>query len=125
MLSSGSYHPSAFAFSTQPSTSASFSRAPGRSTWSISGIPSSIANTRPQLEQWSLSSLSSTSRERQTGQRRISKSAASMLSRPPAADQRERHLDHRLEVGDGDVLVRRVDLGHPVREVHALRGPAR
>ncbi len=33
--------------------------------------------------------------------------------------ERERHLDHRLEVGDGDVLVGGVDLRHPVREVEA------
>ena len=36
-------------------------------------------------------------------------------------DERERHLDHPFEVGHGDVLVGRVDLHHPVREVHALQ----
>src|SRR4051812_36608901 len=35
-------------------------------------------------------------------------------------EQRERHVDHRVEVGDGDVLGRCVDVGHPVREVDAL-----
>src|ERR687897_2536028 len=35
-------------------------------------------------------------------------------------DERERHVDHALEVGDRDVLVRRVDLHHPVREVHTF-----
>src|SRR5215212_2617847 len=35
-------------------------------------------------------------------------------------EERERHVDHRFEIGDRDVLVRRVDLGHPVREVDAL-----
>ena len=40
-------------------------------------------------------------------------------------DERERHLDHALEVGDGDVLVGRVDLHHPVREVDARAGRAR
>ena len=34
--------------------------------------------------------------------------------------ERERDVDHRLEIGDRDVLVGRVDLGHPVREVDAL-----
>src|SRR5260221_7972784 len=35
-------------------------------------------------------------------------------------DQGQRHLDHPLQVGDGDPLVRRVDVDHPVREVHPL-----
>src|SRR5687768_18248723 len=34
-------------------------------------------------------------------------------------DEREGHVDHSLEIRGGDVLVGRVDLGHPVREVHA------
>src|SRR5437763_9420959 len=34
-------------------------------------------------------------------------------------EERERDVDHPLQVGDGDVLVRSVDLGHPVREVQA------
>ncbi len=34
-------------------------------------------------------------------------------------DERERDLDHRIQVVHGDVLVGRVDLHHPVREVHA------
>src|SRR3989337_1695577 len=38
-------------------------------------------------------------------------------------DQGERDVDHRVEVGDGDVLVGCVDLPHPVREVEA-RDPA-
>src|SRR5919109_253150 len=37
-------------------------------------------------------------------------------------DKSERDVDHPLEVGDCDVLVRRMDCGHPVGEVHA--GPA-
>ena len=41
--------------------------------------------------------------------------------RARGVDERERHLDHRFEVGHRDVLVRRVDLGHPVREVDARR----
>ena len=52
--------------------------------------------------------------------------------RPPAEAQRhqvlardvdegERHLDHSLEVVHRDVLVGRVDVGHPVREVDAGR----
>src|SRR5947207_348067 len=32
-------------------------------------------------------------------------------------DQRERDLDHALEVVDGDAFVRRVDVLHPVREI--------
>src|SRR5262245_307275 len=35
-------------------------------------------------------------------------------------DQRERDVHHRLEVGDGDPLVGRVDVDHPVREVEAM-----
>ena len=38
---------------------------------------------------------------------------------PRRIDQRQRHLDHRVEVGDGDVLVGGVDLHHPVRQVQA------
>src|SRR3989337_1456567 len=34
-------------------------------------------------------------------------------------DQSQRHIDHGLDVVDGDVLVGRVDLGHPVREMEA------
>ena len=34
-------------------------------------------------------------------------------------DQRQGHLDHRLEVVDGDVLVGGVDLHHPVPQVQA------
>ena len=34
-------------------------------------------------------------------------------------DQRQRDVDHPLEVGDGDPLGRRVDVDHPVREVDA------
>ena len=33
---------------------------------------------------------------------------------PSGIDQRERHLDHRVEVGDRDVLVGRVDLRIPL-----------
>src|SRR5258708_1327537 len=39
---------------------------------------------------------------------------------PCGGEERECDLDHRLDVRDGDVLVRRVDLGHPVRQVDAL-----
>src|SRR6185437_12850175 len=35
-------------------------------------------------------------------------------------NKRECHVDHPLEVRDRDPLVRRVDVGHPVGEVHAL-----
>src|SRR5581483_9668010 len=35
-------------------------------------------------------------------------------------DQRQRHVDHALEVVDRDPLVRRVDVDHAVREVDAL-----
>src|SRR6476620_11726716 len=35
-------------------------------------------------------------------------------------DERERHLDHLLQVGNRDPLFRRVDVRHPVREVDAL-----
>src|SRR5947199_9905657 len=34
-------------------------------------------------------------------------------------DERQRHLDHRVQVGDGDPLVGRMDVGHPVRDVYA------
>ena len=40
-------------------------------------------------------------------------------------DQREGHVDHALEVVDRDVLVRRVDVRHPVREVDAGQALAR
>ena len=40
--------------------------------------------------------------------------------RDRGVDERERDVDHRVEVRDRDVLVGRVDLGHAVREVHAL-----
>src|SRR5207248_9788114 len=33
----------------------------------------------------------------------------------------QRHINHRLEIRDCDALVRRVDVGHPVREVHTLQ----
>src|SRR5438094_7376758 len=36
-------------------------------------------------------------------------------------DQRQRYVDHRLEVRDGDPLVGRMDVHHPVREVQALQ----
>src|SRR5437868_13283466 len=36
-------------------------------------------------------------------------------------DERERDLDHAVEIGDRDVLVRRVDVGHAVREVYAAQ----
>src|SRR4051812_46779292 len=36
-------------------------------------------------------------------------------------DQRERHVDHRLEICNGDPLVGRVDVDHPVREIEALQ----
>src|SRR5438874_9954506 len=39
------------------------------------------------------------------------------LSGTRLLDERERDVDHRLEVGDGDVLLRAVDLRHSVREV--------
>ena len=38
---------------------------------------------------------------------------------PRRLDDRERHLDHGVEIGDRDPLVRRMDVGHPVREIHA------
>src|ERR687888_1281032 len=38
-----------------------------------------------------------------------------------AVDERERHLDHAVEVLDRDPLVGRVDVLHPVREVEALQ----
>ena len=34
-------------------------------------------------------------------------------------DEGERDVDHRVEIGRGDALVGRVDVGHPVREVDA------
>src|SRR6266496_5151894 len=36
-------------------------------------------------------------------------------------DQRQRDVDHRVEVCDRDPLVRRVDVLHPVREIEALK----
>ena len=36
----------------------------------------------------------------------------------------QRHVDHRVEVGDRDVLVGGVDLGHPVREVRRTESRA-
>ena len=45
--------------------------------------------------------------------------AAAPRSRARRVDERERHVDHRVEVLDGDALVGRVDVGHPVREIHA------
>src|SRR5437588_1128271 len=41
------------------------------------------------------------------------------LDLPRRVHERQRHLDHVLEVRAGDRLVRRVDARHPVREVHA------
>src|SRR5205085_941694 len=74
--SSGSYQPSARAFSTQPAVSPSFSRAPGRSSCSSRGIPSSTPKERPQPPQES--ELSSSRRDaRQKGQRRSSRRAVS------------------------------------------------
>src|SRR5215212_7531997 len=35
-------------------------------------------------------------------------------------DQRQRHVDHRLEIVDGDSLVGRVDVDHAVPEIEAL-----
>ena len=49
--------------------------------------------------------------------------AAPKRSIASGVDQRERHVDHPLEVVDGDPLVGRVDVLHPVREVEA-REPA-
>ena len=34
-------------------------------------------------------------------------------------DQRQRHVDHRVQIVDGDVLLGGVDLRHPVREIEA------
>ena len=48
---------------------------------------------------------------------------AAAPKRTSGIDERERDVDHRVEVGDRDVLVGGVDLRHPVREVEA-RQPA-
>ena len=79
--SSGSYQPSARAFSTQPAVSPSFWRAPGRSSCSSRGIPFSTRNERPQPPQASAASASR--REvRQKGQRRSSRRAVSTSGSP-------------------------------------------
>src|SRR4029079_19249982 len=36
-------------------------------------------------------------------------------------DERKSDVDHSLEVVDGDLLVRGVDVRHPVGEIHALQ----
>src|SRR5215211_4402425 len=36
-------------------------------------------------------------------------------------DQRQRHVDHRLEIVDGDALVGSVDVDHAVPEIEALK----
>src|SRR5581483_5027422 len=72
--SSGSYQPSAFAFSSHPSASRSFSGAPGRSGWSMSGMPfGARPNVRPQPVH--RRSPSSRTAAPQTGQRRSSRRA--------------------------------------------------
>src|SRR5579862_6016635 len=40
-----------------------------------------------------------------------------------ALDECERDLDHALQVGDADVLVRRVDVRHTVGEIHTAQAP--
>src|SRR5215207_9289079 len=40
---------------------------------------------------------------------------------PRGVEEREGHADHPLEIVDRDLLVRRVDVRHPVCEVHTLQ----
>ena len=51
---------------------------------------------------------------------RMRAEAYSRRSSSGGVEQREGHIDHGLQVGDGDVLVGRVDVRHPVRQVDAL-----
>ncbi len=61
---------------------------------------------------------------RPRGARRSEWRSATLETRPRLSesgiDQRQGHVDHRLEVGDRDPLVGRVDVGHAVREVDDL-----
>src|SRR5262249_10701996 len=72
---------------SQPSASLSFSRAPGSSSWSRSGMPSSDRpNERPQPVH-ARPSPSSRSGLRQKGQRRISKRSIRGANLPPEGSQ--------------------------------------
>src|SRR5215204_7702527 len=70
------------------------------------GVPSTTSRTN--------SSVASVIRET-VPRRRLSAIAGDV-------DESERDVHHALEICDGDVLVRRMDRGHPVRNVDA--GPA-
>src|SRR5581483_2104228 len=66
------------------------------------GTPSTSSRARPS---WRSAIAVTTPRRRLSGTRLL--------------EQRQSHLDHPLQVVDGDVLLRAVDVGHAVREVDA------
>src|SRR5215212_1248329 len=80
---------------------------------------SSPTSTSPVVRGYATHGEPSTSSRTRSPSRSVTAVTRPRLSES-GIEQRERHVDHRLEIGDCDVLVRRVDLGHPVREVHAL-----
>src|SRR6185503_12433700 len=92
---------------TFTSTSSPTSTGPVSDGYATHGAPSTSSRTR----------LSCCSRIAETWPRRR------LSGIPGGVDERERHLDHLVQVGDRDPLVGRVDVGHSVREVDALQAP--
>src|SRR5215212_1781869 len=80
---------------------------------------SSPTSTSPVVRGYATHGDPSTSRRTRSSSRSVTAVTRPRLSES-GIEERQRHVDHRLEVGDGDVLGRRVDLGHSVREVDAL-----
>src|SRR5438093_13363354 len=84
-------------------TSSPTSTAPVKPEYAIQGTPSTSSRTSPSCCSTTAVTFP-----------RLSESGI---------DQRERHVDHRLEIRDGDPLVGRLNVHHPVREIEALQPP--
>src|SRR6476620_718846 len=80
---------------------------------------SSPSSTGPVSDGYAMQAPPSTSQRTKSACRSTTRETCPRLSES-GIDQRERHVDHRLEVGHGDVLVGGMDVGHPVREIHNL-----
>src|SRR5207244_10188025 len=83
-------------------------------------ITSSPSATGPVSRGYAMHAVPSTSSRTRPSCRSSTAVTVPRLSES-GIDQRQRHVDHRLEVRDGDSLVGRVNVRHPVREVQALQ----
>src|SRR5262245_57051510 len=89
---------------------------PSSRAWTFT-ITSSPSSTSPVSRGYATQGTPSTSQRTSSGSRSTTAVTRPRLS-DSAIEQRERDVHHRLDIGDGDVLIGRVDVRHRVRKRH-------